>query len=234
MSFIITIHVGEGFVMASDSRVTFTTTESPENGKQIVKLGTHISDTTYKTFLTPSNVGISTCGESSFNGKTLTGFIENYISLHKDDNVDEVRDSIISYFKALNPNLNTTFIIAGYLKDADGQFLPKCYKVNIAMNHIDDYSNNAAVWDGERSVMSRLTSELYIKQNDGTFTEHSNNDILWQYFTLQDAIDFARYAVQVTIDTMKFQKTVKTVGGPVDVLIIQPSGGRWINRKELK
>ena len=74
MSFIIAIQVREGFVMASDSRITFTSTESPANGQQVVKLGTHISDTTYKTFLTPSNVGISTCGDASLNNQPLTGY----------------------------------------------------------------------------------------------------------------------------------------------------------------
>ena len=37
-----------------------------------------------------------------------------------------------------------------------------------------------------------------------------------------DAIDFAKYAIQTTIDTMKFQQRGKTVGGPIDILIIKP------------
>lgn len=234
MSFIITIHVGEGFVMASDSRITFATTEQTDSGKQVVRHGTHISDTTYKTFLTSANVGISTCGDSSLNGQLIVGFIERYINSHKEENVDEIKDSIRSYFRALKSDLNTTFIIVGYVKDKDGRDQPKCYKVNIAEDSVQDFSDISAVWDGEKSVISRLTSTLYIKQSDDTYIKHSENDILWNYFTLQDAIDFARYAVQVTIDTMKFQRTVKTVGGPIDILVIQSSGGRWINRKELK
>jgi hypothetical protein len=54
---------------------------------------------------------------------------------------------------------------------------------------------------------------------------------------LQDAIDFAIYAVKVTRDTMRFLAKIKTVGGPVDVLIIKPGQGpgraAWIQRKDL-
>ena len=220
--------------MASDSRITFTTTEILPNGTQSVKLGVHISDTTYKTFLTPNNVGISTCGTSSLNNRPITGYIESYINAHSTEDVDRMKDSIRTYFKALNAQLNTIFILAGYVKDAEGNISPHCYRVNIAADSVEDCSLRPAIWDGESSVMSRLTAPLYFKKDDGSYTEHSKNEILWQYFTLQDAIDFARYAVQVTIDTMSFQNTVKTVGGPVDILVIRPDGGKWISRKELK
>jgi hypothetical protein len=50
---------------------------------------------------------------------------------------------------------------------------------------------------------------------------------------VQDAIDFAIYAVRATIDTMRFEARPKNVGGPIDVLLITPQGSRWIQRKEL-
>lgn len=120
------------------------------------------------------------------------------------------------------------------MQGEEGNYQPRCYRVNITQNSFNDFSSAPAIWDGVCDVMSRLTTTLYIKKDDGNYQEHMKNDILWQYFTLQDAIDFARYAVQVTIDTMRFQNTVKTVGGLVDILVIRPEGGRWISRKELR
>ena len=58
-------------------------------------------------------------------------------------------------------------------------------------------------------------------------------NVPFNHFTIQDAIDFAKYAIQATIDTMKFQERVKTVGGAVDILIIKPDNAFWIARKEL-
>ena len=73
------------------------------------------------------------------------------------------------------------------------------------------------------------------EQPDGKekYTLHAGHPILWEFFTLQDSIDFAEYAIKTTIDAMKFQRRVKTVGGPIDVLVIKPTGAQWISRKEL-
>ena len=55
------------------------------------------------------------------------------------------------------------------------------------------------------------------------------NMIDWNFMTLQDAIDFVRYA----IDTMRFTNFNKTVGGPIDILVITPKQAKWIAHKEL-
>lgn len=58
-------------------------------------------------------------------------------------------------------------------------------------------------------------------------------DVAWEFMTLQDGIEFAEYAIKTTIDTMRFQVASKTVGGPIDILVIKPNGAQWIKRKEL-
>jgi hypothetical protein len=55
-----------------------------------------------------------------------------------------------------------------------------------------------------------------------------------ELFTLQDAVDFAVFAVRTTIDTMRFLPRLRTVGGPIDVLIIEPSGAHWLNQNQLQ
>ena len=49
------------------------------------------------------------------------------------------------------------------------------------------------------------------------------NFIAWNFMTLQDAIDFVRYAINITIETMRFSNVNKTVGGPIDILVITPN-----------
>ena len=57
--------------------------------------------------------------------------------------------------------------------------------------------------------------------------------IIWDTMSLQDAIDFTIYAIQTTIDTMRFQARPKNVGGPIDVLLFTTSEKpRWIQSKE--
>jgi hypothetical protein len=51
--------------------------------------------------------------------------------------------------------------------------------------------------------------------------------------TVQDAIDFAVYAIRTTIDTMRFQARAKNVGGNIDVLLLKPNQDpQWIKKKE--
>lgn len=56
----------------------------------------------------------------------------------------------------------------------------------------------------------------------------------WQFMSLQDAVDFARFAIETTINAMRFQSIDKTVGGPIDILIIKPNKSEWLQHKLLK
>jgi len=51
MSLIIALYLGEGIVMASDSRTTYNSTITNPDGSIICDHGVHFSDSTYKTFL---------------------------------------------------------------------------------------------------------------------------------------------------------------------------------------
>jgi len=63
-------------------------------------------------------------------------------------------------------------------------------------------------------------------------TNYPNQKIAWELMSIQDAIDFAEFAIKTTIDTMKFTTTSKTVGGPIDILVITPDRTKWIKKKK--
>lgn len=235
MSFIIALYVHEGLVLASDSRSTFSDSLTDATGKTIERKGVHFTDSTYKTFLSKSQVGLSICGDISINNQPITGYIESFLDEHQTDNVEQIANTLIPFFGGISPSLDSVFFIGGYIPDSAGRPQLKLFKAETLSKTVKeiDTSTQGAMWNGEIDVMSRLLTNLYIKNTTGTYIEHSRYPILWQYFSLQDAIDFARYAVQTTIDTMRFQKRIKTVGGPVDILVIKPDGAFWICRKEL-
>lgn len=233
MSLIIALYLGEGIVMASDSRTTYNTTTTNPDGSIICDHGIHFSDSTYKTFLTKNGVGISTCGDASISNKPIAGFIEDFISEHQEDDIDIIKDAIIPYFKNLDSNINTHFIIGGYHITED-KYEQKLYRIYTATNEIKplDTTIQGAIWDGEVDILSRILTQVYIPSESG-FIPMEPYNVPFSHFTIQDAIDFAKYAIQATIDTMKFQERVKTVGGAVDILIIKPDNAFWIARKEL-
>ena len=74
---------------------------------------------------------------------------------------------------------------------------------------------------------------MAIKTDENKYIDLPFDDILWGYFTLQDAIDFARYAVETTIQTMRFKNVIETVGGKVDILVITPDEAKWLQKEEI-
>ena len=234
MSFIITVYTNEGIVMASDSRITYNNSRQLPDGTKEKNIGVQITDTAYKTFQCNAKVGLSTCGAASLNGVPIAGYIEDFISLKvsQNDDVDKVSQELINYFSQFTPIPYANFIVAGYNSSDNKQHVNR---VRLAQKQIKsiDVSSPGAVWDGEYDILQRLIKNVALKNPDGTYFDLNGYNIGFNFFTLQDAIDFAQYAIDSTIKTMFFQDRVKTVGGPIDILAIKPSGAFWIQRKEL-
>ena len=237
MSLIIETHVKEGIVLAGDSRTTYTRTDTDAQGRIVQRIGVHTSDTAQKVFLAPNNIGIAACGASSINNLPIVGFINDFIrqEIHNDTDIDAVPQQLLTFFNTLSPNLGVQFIVVGY-KTTESGIEQRGYQVDVAQRSVVQRIINGeqgASWAGEALTLSRLITPVASIQPNGQYSPMPQEEILWQYFTLQDAVDFARYAVETTIKTMHFKNVVETVGGPVDILVITPDGGRWLNKKEL-
>ena len=242
MSLIVTVWCPEGIVMASDSRSTYTArkTQRDNEGTRIEcsQLGTHFTDTTYKTFrFRNGRIGVSTCGDGKVGDKRVTQFVEevfNTFDEEKEVTVEEMSKKLHEALKAAHALVSISFIVAGY--DSKEDWVPKMWKVSQDSISGGEEKGFGATWDGEWNVLSRLFASLFIKRETDKgvqYIPHPENPVLWNFFTLQDAVDFAEHAIRTTIETMRFQECVKTVGGPIDILVLKPSGGQWIARKEL-
>ncbi|HST04802.1 MAG TPA: hypothetical protein VLQ48_08700 [Chloroflexia bacterium] len=256
MTFIITVYVNEGIVMASDSRLTMSRTVTNENAfkaqQSQVLMDIVQSDANYKLFLAPNGVGISTCGDASVNGEPLAGYIEAFMDeeiaqvldspIESDDvieggEVDKVADQLLEYFKKLPGPPDTAFHVAGY-KTEGNKRVQQIWRVTIKTGEktlINNGGEKGVLWDGEGDFMYRLIQPVYRKSDQGEYVALENPDIAFHYFTIQDAIDFAVYATRTTVDSIRFVATrSKTVGGPIDVLVIKPRDAFWVQRKQLK
>ena len=238
MSFVITMYVREGIVMASDSRLTLNT-ESTQNDKTIVQVSVAHSDSTYKTFLTPNQIGISSYGKADIEGIPISGYVESFIyekASDEETRVEDVAQKLLEYFRKFKSPPETHFHVAGYKKEKK-EIRPQVWQVDVSRNNkkLSNISEElGALWGGEADILSRLIKSAGILDDKGKVVEKlPYYHILFQYFTLQDAIDFCIFAVRSTIDAIKFQPRPKTVGGPIDVLVIKPDQAFWVQRKEL-
>lgn len=238
MSLIIAVHVNEGIVLAGDRRATYTDTITTQTGDKLQRMGIHITDSTDKVFICPNGSGIAVCGGISLQDRPITGFIQDMIrkGISEDTKISEIPQKIIDYFKSFSEPLRTNFIIAGYEEDKEGNKVQMIYQLRLIGGSIEDVdvSSQGAVWQGETYTLSRLVQPVGLKQEDGTYIDLPQEGILWQYFTLQDAVDFARYAIETTINTLRFKKVVETVGGGVDILVIRPDDTRWLQKEVLR
>lgn len=236
MTFIIAFYVREGIVIAGDSRLTLNTLE--QNGEKQANIAVAESDSIYKIFLTDTKVGIATYGQADIQGVPISGYIESFIKEHLSQGnfqVDQIPKELLTYFSALPGPLNTIFTVVGY-KKVGNKWEQHIWEVEVASNSItrmNQPDKQGAYWGGESDVLSRLLRPVGIQKPDGTFEAFPNYPIQFGYFTLQDAIDYCIYAVKVTIDTMRFHPRAKTVGGPIDVLVIKPDEATWVQRKTL-
>lgn len=234
MSFVVTVYVPEAIVMASDSRQTLTLKG---------KVETVNSDFTYKTFLQPGQqVGVSTFGQAVLGGVSVQSRLERFAEemVEEEDDVEAVAHKLVSHLHDKYRQADTGFYVAGYKREGRAS-VPHVYYCHIKKNLVHRRNVNpktsevtyGATWAGQVDVISRLLKAKQVVGPDGQLVEIAGARINWHLMNVQDAIDFAIYAVRTTIDTMRFEARPKNVGGPVDVLLITAQGSRWIQRKEL-
>lgn len=236
MSFVITVYVPTGIVMASDSRQSITIEAKAPDGTPLPKIETVSSDFVYKTFLLEKQqVGINSYGDTLLGKTTIDSHIKRFSEEMVDDKDDVtiVVDKLIKFFRRHFPKADTSFHVAGF-KKKDRKSIPHVFRCHVGKNTIErpnvapktDNVIYGASWGGQADVISSL-----IQPTPG----QPKAPIIWDAMTIQDAIDFAIYAVRTTIDTMHFQARSKNVGGPVDVLLITPDEpARWIQRKQFR
>jgi hypothetical protein len=226
MSLIISVYVPEGIVLAGDSRLTLNWTNKTQTGEQNNSITT--SDSYTKIYSLANKFGLGVFGEVFVNEINICGSINQFVqeNIDKNTTIDEIPERLIHFFGEKFNYPVTHFYLVGY-KMEDGISVPHTYSIALAeksyrrSNFENDYIINGANWGGEIEVLSRILLTVKMQRGD-EWAEVADNAIPWNFMTLQDAVDFGVYAVRTTIDTMRFQQKEKTVGGPIDVLVIQP------------
>jgi 20S proteasome alpha/beta subunit len=234
MSLVVTVYVPEGLVMAADSRLTLEF-EIPQVSGSPKHHSVPSSDSTYKVFLTPNCIGVSTFGAAAVGTTPVAPLVEAFAVKELEAAAKppgEVANALLQYFRTLAGPPPVRFHVAGY-KGTEQEVFDVDVAGNVAKQV--NISGPGAAWGGEADALSRLLSRVgTVDQTGKLANELPSFGVAFQHFTLQDAIDFAVYAIRTTADTMRFQMRPQTVGGPIDILIIRPGEARWLRRKELR
>ena len=224
MSLILCVYTKDGFVLSGDSRVILNKVEkNNQTGKELHLIGTFINDSIQKVFLCPNGVGIGFAGESSIKGEPIGYYINKFIddNINKETNVDDMPEMLIEYFNSLPAVPKTSFYVVGYQKN-NLYTEPRFYTLDIASKNVKnmDVSKAGATWNGEGDVLIKLLAPTFSKRGE-EIKQLPFFEIPWNLFNTDMAIEFSKYAFNITMETMKFQNRVKSVGGEVKILVIK-------------
>lgn len=235
MSLLISTYVPEGIILAGDSRLTLSWNEQEPTTSIEKNFSITATDTNTKVFLIKDKFGLGTFGTADINGIPISGYINQFVEEKIDDEteIDNIPEYLHNFFGDLHGKPQTHFYLVGY-KIENKISIPHVYLIDIKnttttrINEASGTINFGANWGGESEVMTRLLSEVTLNENS-----LKSASIPFNFFTLQDAIDFSSYAIKTTIETFRFQQRIKTVGGPIDILAITPNKVSWVQKKEL-
>jgi hypothetical protein len=148
------------------------------------------------------------------------------------------RQAVELLIRTIDPTPDTWFHVAGYHVSEESEPQSEVWAVHVAGDTKQPgifRGIQAAVWNGELDITNRLMADVQFRWSPQN-SFHPLPWFLpsWNFFTLQDAVDFAVFAVRTTIDTMRFLPRFRTVGGPIDVLVIKPHGAKFLKEKELR
>jgi len=242
MSIIITTYVPEGIVMAADSRQTATIEGTTPDGKKLPRFETVTSDSCYKLFsFEEQNIGVGVFGETILGGTPVEHSVRKFLEEYNDpeDDVLDVVEKMMRYFSARYPTADTAFHMAGFKVEGKVS-VPYVYHCQVSRNEIKrinvkpgtDQVIYGAMWGGQGDIIARLIQQgVAVNAGQGT-PEMPNPPILWDAMSVQDAIDFSEFAVWTTTQMVRFQARPKSIGGPIDILLLSPQGAGWVRRKD--
>jgi len=231
MSLIVSVYVPTGIVLSGDSRTTGTTSQqvaNPQNpGTQVtVQTNVVLSDAAEKIFLVDERCGVGTYGAALIGNLPIAHYVEQFVQQPgraAAANPATLAQAILQFFRSMTPVPQSYFVVIGY----DGT-APWVGVIDVPNNAVQRKNVDAqgatiygAQWGGDVAVASRLLSQ---PQHQPPFA----------VMNLQDAIDFSRHLIRSTIDQMRFEPRFPSVGGPVDTLVVSPTGARFLERKSLR
>lgn len=257
MTVIVSVKINDGIVMASDSASTFTNIQVYEHAEKIVNL---IKGLPIGVMVTGDG-GIGSESLTTLLKDLRKRFGDKRDSMYLDPasyTIEAVARRLHDFlFKEKSlPSGGTASILLRVCGYSAGRSLPEVWQVQlqgatryeVLLVHAEgDFGVN---WDGQYDALNRLIlgtptnfeqiavdwgmSQSNAAGLGGAVRQKAHETLAIPTMPIQDAIDLARYLVEVTIGFTKFSiaKQPKTVGGPIEIAVItKHEGFRWVQRK---
>ena len=242
MSMIVTTVVPDGIVMAADSSlvtfkfmdmVNFTKGNIPEaiqntfGGtcayvKENIVGNKILSKSVCKLHVMKgNNIAIADGNQKNMGKESITPHIEHFCSSSRYDDPKSCAEGLLNLVKKLDQNIKAEFHVCGYNpagKIPTPEFWYVDVKENILMNGVGEMRHGIS-FCGANEYFSQYA--MPISKNIASYS-------------LQDAVDVTMFAIEMSIKLARFIDREELISPPIDLLVIEPSGVKWIRQKTLK
>jgi hypothetical protein len=225
MSLVTTVYVPEGIVISTDSRILINI--NTKNNEVVERASYILSDTIKKVKLIDYRFGIAAYGQVSLKSlpiiEHLEAFEAEYIT--EETQVSDLPQKLIEYFTKKFGEVNTIFYVAGYQSENNLQ-IPHIYLVDIRqkiVNRLNKTNNDlmySASWGGETDMLTRMFSQIQVKGRGDEWVLMERGTVHYEFMSLEDAIIFSRYLIEVSEKMFKYQLKQQSVGGKIATLVI--------------
>jgi hypothetical protein len=256
----VSLRVPDGIVLASDSLATLMSSVNQRINVEgnCHKCGTkvEIKDVQTPPLTIPSSTwpyaqkmypiqgryGLATWGAGFVNYRSIYNHIIELAdsfpkAIANEDHLEKMTEFVTKYFhdqllsewKRTNLDVNLQpdgwhpfgFQLCGFTKDANGEPVPHTHLINIGKTPtIERIDSIGCTWSGDGSVVGLLWPKTGVGAAN------------YAAFSLQDAIDYAKFLIRTTADFQRFSGRLPTVGGEIDIaLITNRRGSGGLNKK---
>ena len=252
MTIALTIRISNALILATDSSSTIMEIENDIP---------HVHQTYFnadKLFNLKKNepIGCLTWGDGSINGIPISSLTKDFRDELKIDelNIENIAKEFIEFLEKNigdSNNINIGFLIAGY-PDGEGNN-PEMYVIEIKQGKIQEkvkLTNDSfsISWFGDYDFLSRfifgIDSNMGNMLKENGFDEDEVDEIIefskrelalplgFSEMPIQDAIDLAKFLVDICKKSSRFIPGPQVIGGPTDIAVItKHEGFKWIERK---
>jgi len=168
-----------------------------------------------------NNIAIADGNQRNFGSKNTVPYIHYFCNNHVFNSPKSCAEGLLNFILGIDKNIDAVFYVCGYNFE-DTIPRPEFYCVEVKDKNIID-----GVAGMGYGISFHSANEYFSRY----VTPISKN---MASYSLQDAVDVTLFAIDMSIKLERFIDREEFISPPIDLLVIEPTGVKWIKHKTLK
>ena len=220
MSYITTMAVPEGVIMAADRMIVEYIGElgfeAPDGFREATKdYNRPLTRTAKKLFAIGGNIG-GIIGQTMYTnqGLPVSMFIDHFCNNNDFDEPRQAAEKLAEYIHGIDGNMDTIMVLAGYNRNTPDVLSSESYNIVIKTKEVERLSSFGFCYAGTNSYF-------------GPYNEKINENIL--RYTLQDAANVCKFATDMSRGLDRYLNFKEAITEDIDMIAITRCGMQWLS-----